>query len=103
LLRRIGARYHVSTRRGASLVEYGIVLALIGAASLPLVLKAGETIASTFEGASDALSAAIDSATYEDEPLIIEFSGTSAVIYPETGGLIEHHKFARNPRTSVRG
>jgi len=71
--------------RGASLVEYGVVLGLVGLVSVSVVRGYGLEIAETFNGAERSLA----QVTYDPDAFIFEVSTATGAIFPYSGGTIE--------------
>jgi len=78
--------------RGASLTEYGIVLALLGATSIATVLGLGEEISNLFSAAADGISVAsitVASSPYDPDAFVFEVSTATGAIFPSAGGNIQ--------------
>jgi len=77
--------------RGASLVEYGLILGVVGAVALSFVQSLGEEISDAFNASAE--SVAIGSFLFstdpvEPEPFIFEVSTGTGAIFPSAGGTI---------------
>jgi len=82
-------------KRGASVIEYGVVLGLIGLVSMTAASSFGRQLADLFSSTgkvfSEARAALASSAGDDIEPIpfIIEVSTDEATIYPMAGGSIQ--------------
>lgn len=81
----------VRTGRGASLVEYGLVLGLVGLVGFPIVERLGDEISNLFGRSADAVSYA--SITVDDsldpDAFVFEVSTATGAIFPSSGGTIQ--------------
>jgi len=81
--------------RGASLLEYGIILGLVGAVSIPMVSSLGEEIVKLLNNTTKNI--AIGSITVPTDPstpldpdaFVFEVSSATGAIFPSAGGTIQ--------------
>jgi len=84
--RKTAIRIPQTRSRGASLIEYGALLGLLGAVGVSSLLELGGGISEFFTGAADRVAMP---ETYDPDAFVIEVQTSSATIFPMAGGAIE--------------
>lgn len=70
--------------RGASLIEYGLLSALIGVAATGAVFEAGGNIADEFSGLTESVADAME----DPDAFVMVFETDNVVLYPMAGGAL---------------
>lgn len=86
-MKRIRDFSHPKRSQGASLLEYGIILGLLGVVAVPAVLRLGEEISVVLSLSADEVHLA-HRGPLDPNAFAIEVSGGSATIYPMAGSSI---------------
>jgi len=84
------ASKYLPTDRGTSLVEYAVILSLIGAASLSIVGKLGEAVSDTFDDGAIAMASAIPKPPpFDPDAFVLEVYTDEFKIIPRDGSTIQ--------------
>jgi len=82
-------RPDLTSSRGASLIEYGLILGFAGISAVALVQSVGYQVADTIGGVEDSLFSHVGQGRLDPNAFALQISGSEATIYPRTGGSIE--------------